>query len=43
VFAYALTLPVMLSINVQLSLAALAVYPFMILVQLFSDRYAMNR
>ena len=39
VFAYALTLPVMLSINVQLTLASLAVYPFMlILVQLFSDR-----
>jgi ATP-binding cassette subfamily B protein len=38
-FAYALTLPVMLSINVQLTLAAIAVYPFMlILVQLFSDR-----
>ena len=39
VFAYALTLPVMLSINVQLTLAAIAVYPFMlIIVQLFSDR-----
>lgn len=39
VFAYALTLPVMLSLNVQLTLAAIAVYPFMlILVQLFSDR-----
>lgn len=39
VFAYALTLPVMLSINVQLTLAAIAVYPFMlVLVQLFSDR-----
>jgi len=38
-FAYALTLPVMLSISVQLTLAAIAVYPFMlILVQLFSDR-----
>ncbi len=38
-FAYALTLPVMLSINVPLTLAAIAVYPFMlILVQLFSDR-----
>ena len=38
-FAYALTLPVMLSINVQLTIAAIAVYPFMlILVQLFSDR-----
>jgi ATP-binding cassette subfamily B protein len=39
VFAYALTLPVMLSLNVQLTLASIAVYPFMlILVQLFSDR-----
>lgn len=39
VFAYAFTLPVMLSINVQLTLAAIAVYPFMlILVQLFSER-----
>ena len=39
VFAYALTLPVMLGINVQLTLAAISVYPFMlILVQLFSDR-----
>jgi ATP-binding cassette subfamily B protein len=39
VFAYALTLPVMLSISVQLTLATIAVYPLMlILVQLFSDR-----
>jgi len=39
IFAYALTLPVMLAINVELTLAAIAVYPFMlILVQLFSDR-----
>jgi ATP-binding cassette, subfamily B, multidrug efflux pump len=38
-FAYALTLPVMLGISVDLTLAALAVYPFMfILVQLSSDR-----
>ncbi len=38
-FAYALTLPVMLSKSVPLTLAAIAVYPFMlILVQLFSDR-----
>ncbi len=38
-FAYALTLPVMLGISVNLTLAALAVYPFMfILVQLSSDR-----
>ncbi|WP_413174582.1 ABC transporter ATP-binding protein [Anabaena azotica] len=39
VFAYALTLPVMLSISVDLTLASLAVYPFMfLLVHLFSDR-----
>jgi ATP-binding cassette subfamily B protein len=39
VFAYALTLPAMLAIDVRLTLAAIAVYPFMlILVQLFSDR-----
>ncbi|MBW4614670.1 MAG: ABC transporter ATP-binding protein/permease [Desmonostoc vinosum HA7617-LM4] len=39
VFAYTLTLPVMLSINVDLTLASLAVYPFMfLLVYLFSDR-----
>lgn len=38
-FAYALTLPVMLAINVDLTLAALAVYPLMfLLVHLFSDR-----
>ncbi|MDM9582177.1 ABC transporter ATP-binding protein [Nostoc sp. GT001] len=38
-FAYALTLPVMLAISVDLTLAALAVYPFMLLlVSLFSDR-----
>ncbi|WP_071189776.1 ABC transporter ATP-binding protein [Trichormus sp. NMC-1] len=38
-FAYALTLPVMLSISVDLTLASLAVYPFMfLLVHLFSDR-----
>ncbi len=38
-FAYALTLPVMLFINVDLTLAALAVYPLMfLLVHLFSDR-----
>lgn len=38
-FAYALTLPVMLSINVELSLAAIAVYPLiLLLVQVFSDR-----
>ncbi|NJL83357.1 MAG: ABC transporter ATP-binding protein [Chloroflexaceae bacterium] len=39
IFAYALTLPVMLSINVRLSLLAIAVYPLMLLaVQLFSGR-----
>ncbi|MCC5660722.1 ABC transporter ATP-binding protein/permease [Nostoc sp. XA010] len=39
VFAYALTLPVMLSISVDLTLASLAVYPFMLLlVSLFSNR-----
>jgi ATP-binding cassette, subfamily B, multidrug efflux pump len=39
IFAYALTLPVMLAINVDLTLASLAVYPFMfLLVSLFSDR-----
>jgi ATP-binding cassette subfamily B multidrug efflux pump len=38
-FAYSLTLPVMLSISVELTLAALAVYPVMfLLVHLFSDR-----
>ncbi|MDZ8051731.1 MAG: ABC transporter ATP-binding protein [Aulosira sp. ZfuVER01] len=39
VFAYALTLPVMLTISVDLTLASLAVYPLMFfLVHLFSDR-----
>ncbi|BAY13182.1 ABC transporter ATP-binding protein [Calothrix sp. NIES-2098] len=38
-FAYALTLPVMLTISVDLTLASLAVYPLMFfLVHLFSDR-----
>ncbi|HEY9800701.1 MAG TPA: ABC transporter ATP-binding protein [Leptolyngbyaceae cyanobacterium] len=38
-FAYTLTLPVMLRISVDLTLAALAVYPFMfLLVNLFSNR-----
>ncbi|HEY9735921.1 MAG TPA: ABC transporter ATP-binding protein [Trichocoleus sp.] len=38
-FAYALTVPVMLSINVRLTLVALAVYPLMlVLVQMFSER-----
>ncbi|MEH2163901.1 MAG: ABC transporter ATP-binding protein [Nostoc sp.] len=39
VFAYALTLPVMLTISVDMTLASLAVYPFMLLlVSLFSNR-----
>ncbi|MEH1944762.1 MAG: ABC transporter ATP-binding protein [Nostoc sp.] len=39
VFAYALTLPVMLAISVDLTVAALAVYPFLLLlVSLFSNR-----
>lgn len=39
VFAYGLTLPAMLGINVHLTLVALAVYPcILILVQLFSRR-----
>ena len=38
-FAYALTLPVMLAISVNLTLASLAVYPLMFfLVNLFSNR-----
>ena len=39
IFAYALTLPVMLTINVKLSILAVSVYPLMlIIVQLFSDK-----
>jgi ATP-binding cassette subfamily B protein len=39
VFAYAFTIPVMLSLNVRLTVVALVVYPVMlILVRLFSDR-----
>lgn len=39
IFAYGLTLPVMLAINLRLSLLAIAIYPFMLLlVQLFSDK-----
>lgn len=39
IFAYGLTLPVMLAIDLRLSLLAIAVYPFMLLlVQLFSDK-----
>ncbi|MGL5059012.1 MAG: ABC transporter ATP-binding protein [Microcoleus sp.] len=38
-FAYVLTLPVMLGINIRLTLLAIAVYPLMlVLVQLFSDK-----
>ncbi len=38
-FAYALTLPVMLSINLRLSVMAISVYPLMfVLVKLFSER-----
>ncbi|MBW4635449.1 MAG: ABC transporter ATP-binding protein/permease [Iphinoe sp. HA4291-MV1] len=38
-FAYVLTLPVMLMLSVDLTLASLAVYPFMfLLVHLFSER-----
>ena len=38
-FAYALTLPAMLGINVRLTLASLAIYPcILILVQMFSNR-----
>lgn len=39
IFAYGLTLPVMMSINVRLTLLAIAVYPFMLItVQLFSEK-----
>ncbi len=39
VFAYGLTLPVMMSISLRLSLMAIAVYPVMLItVQLFSDK-----
>ncbi|MGK7884687.1 MAG: ABC transporter ATP-binding protein [Crocosphaera sp.] len=39
IFAYGLTLPVMLSINVRLSLLAVAVYPVMLIaVQVFSKK-----
>ncbi len=39
IFAYGLTLPVMMAIHLRLSLLAIAVYPIMlILVQLFADR-----
>ncbi|HEY9675611.1 MAG TPA: ABC transporter ATP-binding protein [Waterburya sp.] len=39
VFAYGLTLPVMMSINLRLTLLTIAVYPFMLIaVQLFSEK-----
>lgn len=39
IFAYALTLPFMLSISVKLTLAAIAIYPVMlVLVRMFSER-----
>lgn len=39
IFAYGLTVPVMLNINVRLTLLAVSVYPFMlILVQIFSNK-----
>jgi len=39
IFAFALTLPVMLSINVELTIAALSLYPIMFfVVMLFSER-----
>ena len=39
IFAYALTLPVMISISLQLTLLSIAVYPFMLItVQLFSEK-----
>jgi len=44
VFAYSLTLPVMLTINWKLSLLALSVYPLMlVLVQLFGDRLRLQQ
>lgn len=44
VFAYALTLPVMMSISLQLTLFAIAVYPFMLIaVQLFSEKLRLQQ
>jgi ATP-binding cassette subfamily B multidrug efflux pump len=44
VFAYGLTLPVMMSISLQLTLLALAVYPFMLItVQLFSEKLRLQQ
>lgn len=44
IFAYGLTLPAMLLINVKLSLMALAIYPLMLFtVQLFSDKLRLDQ
>lgn len=44
IFAYALTLPAMLFINVNLSLMALTIYPLMLFtVQLFSDKLRLDQ
>ncbi len=44
IFAYGLTLPAMLFINVRLSLMALAIYPLMLItVQLFSDKLRIDQ
>lgn len=44
VFAYGLTLPVMMSISVRLTLLAIAVYPLMlIIVQLFSEKLRLQQ
>ena len=44
VFAYGLTLPVMMSINLRLTLIAIAVYPVMLItVQLFSEKLRLQQ
>ncbi|MGE5657396.1 MAG: ABC transporter ATP-binding protein [Actinomycetota bacterium] len=44
IFAYGMTLPVMLWINVRLTLLAIAVYPLMlVLVQVFSDKLRLQQ
>ena len=44
VFAYGLTLPVMMSISLPLTLLAVAVYPFMLItVQLFSEKLRLQQ
>ena len=44
VFAYGLTLPVMMSINLRLTLLAIAVYPVMLItVQLFSEKLRLQQ